>query len=622
MTKKRNLALIGLLMVMAMVAAACGGSDDEPGTGGTGTTSATGADVQPGGDVTIEAEEFGFTSGFDPSGEYLGNAWGVMSNMMLRTVMGYKHLGGAEGNEIVPDLAAQEPEVSDDGKTYTFTLRDDVSFGPPVSRPVTARDVEYAFRRIATKSVNALYAGYYVGTIEGLEVGKDPGEDGISGIEVKGDNQITFHLTKPTGDFLYRLAMPATAPIPEEVAKCFTNAGEYGRFVISSAGYMFDGSDKLDISSCDSMKPISGFDPTKFMKLVRNPDNEGVEDPNRPNYADTWTETINTNTNDIEQRVLADQVDFVGTPTPPTLKKFLQDDALKPRLHVDAGDRTWYITLNLNSAPMDDIHVRKAVNWVMDKEGLRLAWGGPTQGEIANHIIPDTMLNGELDDYAPYGSEGDAGDATKAAEEMKQSKYDKNQDGKCDEAPECQGVLEISSNTPPNTDMIPVIEDSLAKIGITIDDKAVTDAYTPIQTVSKQVPISPRPGWGKDYADPYTFMGPLFDSRTILCEGNSNYSLVGFTQKKADECGVPYAGDIPSIDTDIDDCIATADDAERQTCWADLDKKLMEEVVPWVPYLDATQVYATSAAVTNYDFDQFSGTPAWSRIAIDPSKQQ
>jgi ABC-type transport system substrate-binding protein len=170
--------------------------------------------------------------------------------------------------------------------------------------------------------------------------------------------------------------------------------------------------------------------------------------------------------------------------------------------------------------------------------------------------------------------------------------------------------------------MIPVIEESLKKIGITIDDKAVTDAYTPIQTVKKQVPISPRPGWGKDYADPFTFIGPLFDSASILCEGNSNYSLVGFTEAQAKECGVEYAGDIPSVDDKIAECIGITDDDERMTCWGDVDKYLMEEVVPWVPYLDATQVIGTSSAVTAYEFDQFSGTPAFSRLAVDPSKQQ
>jgi peptide/nickel transport system substrate-binding protein len=614
---KRFVSAGALALALSLVMAACSEGPSSP-------EEQSEKGVRPGGTLTYEFEEFGYTSGFDPSGEYLSSAWGLYSNLLLRTLVNYKHIEGPEGNELVPDLAAEMPEISDDGLTYTFTLRDDVNFGPPVSRPITSKDVEYAFRRIAMKSVNALYGGYYNGVIEGMELGDDPGPGGIPGIETPDDQTIVFHLEKPTGDFLYRLAMAATAPIPEEVAKCFTKAGEYGRYVISSSGYMLEGSDKLNIENgCDGMKPISGYDPTRFQNFVRNPENEDVEDPYRPNYIDRLDQSINTNTNDIEQRVLADQVDVVGRPTPPTLRKMTEDPALENRLHIHPGDSMWYITLNLASPPFDDIHVRKAVNWVMDKDGLRRAWGGASQGEIGHHITPDTMLNGALDDYRPYGTTDDAGDPAKAMEEMKLSKYDENGDGLCDEAPECQDVLEISSNIPPNTEMLPTIEDSLSKIGITLDDRAVADAYTPIQTVSRNIPLSPRPGWGKDYADPYTFMGPLFTSENILCEGNSNYSLVGLTPEKAEECGIPYPDEpVPSVDDDVDACVATVDEAERLTCWADLDKKLMEEVVPWVPYLDATQVYATSAAVTAWEYDQFPGVPAWSRIAVDPSKQQ
>ncbi|MEA2446638.1 MAG: hypothetical protein QOK47_275, partial [Actinomycetota bacterium] len=68
-------------------------------------------------------------------------------------------------------------------------------------------------------------------------------------------------------------------------------------------------------------------------------------------------------------------------------------------------------------------------------------------------------------------------------------------------------------------------------------------------------------------------------------------------------------------------CIPELGDARVQ-CWADLDKKLMEEVVPWVPYLDAAAVWGTSPAVSKWEFDQFSGTPAWSRVAVDSSLQK
>jgi ABC-type transport system substrate-binding protein len=256
----------------------------------------------------------------------------------------------------------------------------------------------------------------------------------------------------------------------------------------------------------------------------------------------------------------------------------------------------------------------------MDKAGLQRAWGGPIRGEIAEHIVPNTMFNGDLDDYAPYGTENGAGDPAKAAEEMKQSKYDTDQDGKCD-APECSGVLFVNRNVPPWTDMEPVIEQSFAKIGIELNTREFEDAYPIIQDATRNVPVSAVPGWGKDYADASTFM-VLFDSRSILPQGNVNYSLTGLTADYAKKNKISgNVANLPSVDADIDECNKLVDE-ERLTCWEDLDKKLMEEIVPWIPYLDATNVDVLGPAVTAYEYDQFSGTAAYSRVAVDPSKQK
>ena len=48
----------------------------------------------------------------------------------------------------------------------------------------------------------------------------------------------------------------------------------------------------------------------------------------------------------------------------------------------------------------------------------------------------------------------------------------------------------------------------------------------------------------------------------------------------------------------------------------------METIVPWVPYLDATNVAIIGPAVTQWVYDQFSGTVAYSRVAVDSSKQK
>lgn len=88
---------------------------------------------------------------------------------------------------------------------------------------------------------------------------------------------------------------------------------------------------------------------------------------------------------------------------------------------------------------------------------------------------------------------------------MKQSKYDTDKDGVCD-APECKDVLFLTASDRLRQDMVPPTVASLEKIGITLKVRSVEDAYTPIQTVNENIPISGRPGWGKDYADASTFM--------------------------------------------------------------------------------------------------------------------
>jgi hypothetical protein len=164
--------------------------------------------------------------------------------------------------------------------------------------------------------------------------------------------------------------------------------------------------------------------------------------------------------------------------------------------------------------------------------------------------------------------------------------------------------------------MVPVIQQSAEKIGITFTVRAVEGAYPAIQTPSRNIPIAERPGWGKDYADAYTFFNPLFDGRTIQANGNTNYSLVGITPAIAAK--VKAKGnmtDVPNVDADLDHC-ASLEGSDRTQCYGDLDKKLMTDVVPWVPYLWSFATHVTGPTVTKWDFDQFTGTIGYAHVAV------
>ena len=619
-----SLRAVAFGAVLLVGGAACGG-----GGGGnhTTTTPPGGTSSLKGGTYRTAIEDFGFTGAFDPTGEYLGTAWGLYSDLLLRTLVTYNHVVGLPGDSLVPDIAQSMPQVSSDGLTYTFQIKQGVKFGPPLNRQVTSKDIEYAFRRIDTKALVAQYGFYYDGTIQGMDGPQAKMPADISGIDSSNPSTIVFHLQKPTGDLLYRLAMPATSPFPEEVAKCFTKAGDYGRDVIATGPYMIKGEDKLNTSSCSTIKPISGFDPTKFMTIVRNPAYDPSTDSptDRENNVDGVNIVIDTNTSDIFDKIAAGELDgsWASVPPPEVLQNYLTDPNLKPNLHADPGDRTWYITMNVLAPPFDDVHVRRAVNYVINKAALLQAIGGPTYGTIATHIMPPTVLDFGGENYDPYASANESGDLAKAKQEMSQSKYDKNHDGKCDSSV-CNNVLFVNRNIEPFTKYTPIIQSNLASLGINVKVRELdtSTAYTTIQTVKNLVPIAANAGWGKDYADPSTF-AVLFDSSGISCEGQINYSEIGMDAKTAKSCGSNVLAaynaakaEVPNADSEISKCNALSGD-QRTACWVQFDKDLMEKIVPWVPYRWANAITVTGSSVSKYEFDQFAGAISFCNIAVN-----
>jgi peptide/nickel transport system substrate-binding protein len=617
--RRRTFGMVGLALAVVLVATACGG-----GGGEEKPSAPSGGTAQKGGVYRTGISNFPFTQGFDPTAEYLGLAFDFYG-ALLRALVGYKHVAGAEGNKLYPDLAQTLDNVaSSDGLTYTFKLKQGVKFGPPVNRAVTSKDVEYAFERLNISTLGAGYGTYYYESIKGMD-GTAKDAKPISGIETPDDQTIVFHLKKPTSDFLYRLGMPATAPIPQEVAKCFNNKiGGYGRYVISSGPYMLQGSDKLNISSCGAMKPIAGFDSTKKLVMVRNPSYDQATDDLRSNYVDGIDIQVNSNVDDIFNKVLQGSLDgSLYDPPPATIvRQYLTDPNKKQYLHSDSGDRTHFMFMNLSTPPFDDIHVRKALNFVMNKAGVLRAWGGTTFGQIATHVMPPSVINNTLgQDFDPYKSPNFGGDEAKAKEEMKQSKYDSNKDGVCD-APDCKGLVMVNRNSSPWTTAEPVVVDSLAKIGIQVKPRELADHYTAVQTVKNQIPLGMDTSWGKDWADPGTFGAPLFGGPNIVPTNNSNYGLIGLTPDKAKDLGikVPPGMTFPSVDADLAKCdkisVETQVD-ERTACFVEVDKKIMTEVVPWVPLLWVQVITTTAPSLTKYEFDQFAGEISLTQIAVN-----
>ncbi len=560
---------------------------------------------------------FGWTDNFDPTGEYLANSFAINTNLLLRGLIGYNHVAGAAGAVVVPDLATTVPKPTNGGTRYTFHLKNGVKFGPPVNREITSQDVKYAVERMARPKNGAQYAFYFT-VIRGWDAYSKGKAKSISGVKTPNAKTIVFNLTAPTGDFLLRLGMPAAYPMPEEVAKCFEGkSGAYGRDVIASGPYMIEGSDNLDISSCKTIKPISGYDGVTKLTLVRNPNYNPKTDSRkaRESNPDSFEFTVDSNIDDIYNKVSAGELDDeYATASPKVFRDYSTNASKRKYLHSNNADGTYYITMNLTQAPFDDVHVRKAMNWIMDRNALTKAWGGAVSGVAAGGVIPPTVLHGKLANYYPFKTPGNAGSLAKAKAEMAKSKY-ATSNGVCTDKA-CKGVLLITDVREVDKLILPTVQADAAKIGITFTSRSVNGAYPVIQTTSKNIPISTRPRWFKDYADPSTFIDPLFKSTSLIPSGNTNYALVGLRPSQVKALGITGSTkNIPSIDKMADNCGKKTGNP-RYNCFAAVDKVLTTKIVPWIPYMWAKTVTILSSKVTKWNFDQNAGFTALAHVSV------
>ena len=178
-----------------MVVTGCGGSEQESGRSGG----------------TIRVSYTAFPDSLDPA---LAHSQSALQT--LRTVytplLSYAHAEGADGTKIVPGLADKLPEVSLDGRTYLFKLREKLSYSD--GTPVHASDFEHAIRRVLRlRSPGAKHFAGIVGVDDYLR--SDDADADIAGIATSDrTNDLTISLDEPDPRFREVLALEYGALVP------------------------------------------------------------------------------------------------------------------------------------------------------------------------------------------------------------------------------------------------------------------------------------------------------------------------------------------------------------------------------------------------------------------------
>lgn len=545
---------------------------------------------------------------------------------LLRTLLSYNGRPIEEGGAILrPDIAAEAPGVSRDGLTWTFRLKEGLRYAPPLADvEITAADFIRAIQRSARAPVAAgAYARYY-SVIQGFDAYAAREADSIAGLEVVDEHTLRVRLTEVTNDLGYRMALPASAPIPpsptDPTAPFGVSRGHddgYGPYLIASGPYMHKGAERLDPAEQPSEQaPVAGLGPEGFT-LVRNPSWVRSSDDLRPAYVDRMQFVVMPQ-EEAELAVDENRVDLIFNLTNPQeqVERYLADRELAERVFSSAADfYVGYSAMNLAVPPFDDVHVRRAVNLAYDDQRwIAISNEAPNEAgyfpfRTFGHLAPDGTEAGLLRGYDPFTFNIDA-----ARQEMALSAYDRDADGVCDH-PSCDRVFTVDTDLGFERQSEQVWIDGLEAIGITLRISHIADLarYVEVSTdPSRKIALNLGTFWFAEYPNATRFFIDHFRADgigAVSFPSTGNVSLVGARPEQLEGWGYEVTN-VPDVDDKIGECLSLIGFAQSR-CWAELDQRLMTEIVPWVPQNALDLVGIVSDRVLRFSVDEATGAVGW-----------
>ena len=479
-TSARAKVCILLTAAATLFVAACG--EDEDGGGGGGAAA-------EGGEITIsQTSQPDF---LDPALTYTVN--GIEPLWLVYTpLLTYRHEEGEAGAELIPGLAEDLPEVSDDGLTYTLTLRDGLKYSDGTD--VKASDFEHAVKRVLNlESGGAPFFERIVGADE-YEQARDPEAD-ISGIETDDQTgEISIEIAEPYAAFPYVLSLWFGAPVPGDTPfENLTNEPPPG-----VGPYM-----------------VTESVPNRQFVLEKNPEFAKLGIPDIPEgNLDTITTQIIKSAQQQTQDVLDNRLDYMQDPPPADLL---------PTVNEQAGDRyeehttssSFYFFMNTRTPPFDDPQVREAVNYGIDKPALARLYGG-LLAPGCSFIPPASLGYDEALDTTecPYGDPSQPPDLAKAQDLIKQA------------GAEGTKVTVYGNNDDPTDKVTEAYADMLNQMGLDAEVE-ILDGGVYFQTIGneKTAPQTGFANWFLDFPHPLN-MYFLVDPATIQPTNNQNFGNV------------------------------------------------------------------------------------------------
>lgn len=549
---KKTKAVLAIALASAMVAGLAGcGNNATPDAGSgaaAGSNAAAGSEVVSGGsdmNVMIETP----VQSLDPQQATDGTSFEVIANY----TDGLMQMD-ADGQAV--NALCDHYELSDDGCTYTFYIRDDANWSN--GTPVTAADFVFAWQRAVDPAVASEYAymlsdiGQVKNAAEIIAGEKDKSELGATALD---DKTLQVELNVPVSYFLSLLYFPTYYPVNEEF---FNSCGD--TFATSPETTLSNGAFILD-----SYEPAA----TAF-HLSKNAD---YYDADRISLSGLSYQVIQ----DSQQALMSYQTGALDT----TLVNGEQVDQVKddPEFMAIGAGYLWYVSPNIAGVPeLANLNIRMALTMAIDREAITVDVLKDGSAATYTAVPMDFAAGPDGSDYSEDQTKyADvcAYDTTKAAEYWAKGLEE-------------LGVTEIT------LDMVVDADDAPQKVAQVLKEQWETTlpGFTVNLTVEpkKQRVQDMQDGnfelgltrWGPDYADPMTYLGMW------ITDNSNNYGLWSNSEYDAiiAEC---TTGDLCT-------------DAEgRWTRLYDAEKLVMDEAVIF-PLYTQCNAEMMSSKVTGVEF--------------------
>jgi peptide/nickel transport system substrate-binding protein len=466
-----------------------------------------------------------FPDYLDPQLSYTAEGWTAMYNTYI-PLLTYAHADGVAGSEVIPGLAEALPKISNGGKTYTLQLRDGLKYSD--GTPVKASDFKSSIERMFL--VDSGGSPFYSDIVGAAEFQKTK-SGGISGIKPNDKTgEIVIDLISPRGTFENELAMPFAALVPpntpdrDQSASPPPATGPY-EIVESNPGrgWSYARNPQWAKSNSRAMPDLPGGHVDKIdIDVVRNQ---------------------STQVNDVVQGTSHWMFEPLPADRVAEIEAKYEGTQYRPQSSIS----TLFFWMNTTKPPFDDVKVRQAVNYAVDRDALARIYSG--QLDPGQQILPPGMPGREEFELYPH-------DMAKAKQMIEQAN------------PSDRDITVWTDSLSPNDDAGAYYQSVLEKIGFNAKLKVLggDNYFAVIGNTSTPDRDTGWANWYEDYPHPNDFLQPLLDGTSIFPTNNTNLAEI----------------DEPALNRRIEELRKLQLTPEVEAQYAALDKAYME-LAPWAP---------------------------------------